>query len=68
MARRLLERGASMTVRASLRKFLDWCDAPAWHEAHNVTPAEWARTFPDKGWVNAEALRLAEARVHMENQ
>src|SRR5258705_3034800 len=26
MARRLLERGASTTARASLRKFLDWCE------------------------------------------
>jgi hypothetical protein len=58
MARSLLERGASATVRASLRKFLDWCETPAWHEARNVTPAEWARTFPDQGWVNSEALEL----------
>lgn len=61
MARRLLERGASVTARASLRKFLDWCETPRWHEARNVTPAEWARTFPDEGWVNMEALRLLES-------
>jgi predicted RNA-binding protein with RPS1 domain len=61
MARRLLERGASATVRASLRKFLDWCETPAWHRALDVTPAEWGKTFPEKGWVNAEALRLVEA-------
>lgn len=61
MARRLIERGASTTVRASLRKFLDWRERPAWHEAREVTPAEWARTFPDQGWVNAEALRVVEA-------
>jgi hypothetical protein len=60
MARRLLERGASATVRASLRKFLDWCETPGWHRALDVTPAEWGRTFPEKGWVNAEALRLIE--------
>jgi hypothetical protein len=58
MARRLLERGASTTVRASLRKFLDWRETPGWHEAHDVTPTEWGRTFPDQGWVNVEALRL----------
>jgi hypothetical protein len=58
MARQLLERGASTTVRASLRKFLDWCETPRWHLAHKVTPAEWGRTFPEKSWVNAEALRL----------
>ena len=61
ITRRLLQRGASITIRASLRKFLDWCETPRWHEARNVTPAEWARTFPDHGWVNAEALRLVES-------
>lgn len=62
MARRLLEVGASRTVRASLRKFLDWCETPGWHVAREVTPAEWGRTFPDKGWVNAEALKVAEEK------
>jgi hypothetical protein len=61
MAGRLLESGASTTVRASLRKFLDWCETPGWHEARDVMPAEWGRTFPDKGWVNAEALRLLDS-------
>jgi hypothetical protein len=61
MARRLIDGGASTTVRASLRKFLDWCETPGWHEAPNVTPTEWGRTFPDKGWVNTEALRLLES-------
>jgi hypothetical protein len=58
MARMLLERGAKTDVRVSLRKFLDWCDTPRWHVARDVTPAEWAQTFPDKGWVNDESLRL----------
>ncbi|HTH48122.1 MAG TPA: ankyrin repeat domain-containing protein [Candidatus Limnocylindria bacterium] len=62
MARQLVERGAATTVRASLRKFLDWCATPRWHEAHDVTPAEWGRTFPDQGWVNAEALRVMEGQ------
>jgi hypothetical protein len=61
MAHRLLARGASATVRASLRKFLDWRETPGWHEARNVTPAEWGCTFPEKGWVNAEALRLLQS-------
>ena len=60
MARKLLGRGASTTVRASLRKFLDWCETPSWHQALNVTPAEWGLTFPDKGWVNAEALQFVQ--------
>jgi hypothetical protein len=61
MARKLLERRALTTVRASLRKFLDWCETPGWHKALDVTPAEWGKTFPEKGWVNAEALRLLES-------
>ena len=61
MARKLVERGASTSVRASLRKFLDWCETPRWHEGREVTPAEWGRTFPDKGWVNQKALRVAES-------
>ena len=61
MARKLLERGALTSVRASLRKFLDWCENPRWHSALNVTPWEWGRTFPEKGWVNVEALRLVES-------
>lgn len=61
MARRLLARGASTAVRASLRKFLDWRETPRWHEARNVTAAEWGRTFPEKDWVNAEALQLVES-------
>ena len=59
MARKLVEQGAELGARASLRKFLDWCDTPRWHQARDVTPAEWGRTFPEKGWVNKEALELA---------
>ena len=54
----LLERGASHDVRASLRKFLDWREQPRWHEARDVTAAEWGHGFPERGWVNEAALRL----------
>ena len=56
--RTLLGRGAATDVRASLRKFIDWCEEPRWHEARDVTAAEWARGFPERGWVNTAALRL----------
>jgi hypothetical protein len=56
--RALLERGARADVRASLRKFLDWCEEPRWHVARDVTAAEWGRGFPDQGWVNTAALRV----------
>jgi hypothetical protein len=62
MAKKLLERGALVEARASLRKFLDWCEEPRWHVARDVTAAEWARGFPDQGWVNKEALRLVDAK------
>ena len=58
MTRALLERGADKEARASLRKFLDWIETPHWHEARNVTAAEWGREFPEKNWINTEALRL----------
>jgi hypothetical protein len=61
MARALLARGASPSLRASVRKFLDWCETPGWHEARDVTPAEWGRDFPERSWVNTEALRLVGA-------
>ena len=58
MVKALLERGALTTVRTSLRKFLDWRETPGWHETHNLTPAEWARSFPEQSWVNGQGLRL----------
>lgn len=60
MARALLGRGASPNFRTSLRKFLDWREVPGWHVARDVTPAEWGRGFPEKSWVNREALRLVD--------
>lgn len=61
MARTLLARGADPSIRCNLRKFLDWCAEPRWHEARDVTAAEWARTFPDQSWVNVAAVRLVES-------
>lgn len=58
MTRTLLERGANVEIRATLRKFLDWIDHPRWHEARNVTAAEWARDFPERNWVNRAALAM----------
>jgi len=60
MTRTLLERESRKGARASLRKFLDWIENPHWHEARDVTPADWGRGFPEKRWVNAEALRLLD--------
>lgn len=58
MARVLLARGASPQLRTTLRKFLDWRAEPGWHEAVDVTPAQWAEGFPEKNWINQSALQL----------
>ena len=58
MAKALIRNDAKPTFRASLRKFLDWQETPGWHQAANVTPAEWGQGFPEKSWVNSEALEL----------
>ncbi len=60
MTRALLDRGARKEVRATLRKFLDWIATPHWHQARDVTAAEWGHSFPERRWVNTEALRLLE--------
>jgi len=60
MAHTLLERGADQSVRVNLRKFLDWIEEPHWHRAQNVTAQEWGHTFPERKWVNREALRLLD--------
>jgi hypothetical protein len=60
MARELLARGAARDARASLRKFIDWCEEPRWHVARNVTAAEWASGFPDRSWVTHAAAELLQ--------
>ena len=52
----LLKAGADPRLRANIRKFLDWREHPEWHLARDVTAAEWGRTFPEKSWVNQDAL------------
>lgn len=60
MARRLLDAGADINTRVNLRKYLDWREEPGWHIARNVTPLEWAAGFPERGWVNQEAVGMIE--------
>lgn len=58
MTHALLRSDADPHLRASPRKFLDWREKPAWHEARDVTPREWARGFPERDWVNPAAAAL----------
>lgn len=60
MGRRLLDLGADIHVRVTLRKYLDWREEPGWHIAKNVTPLEWAADFPERGWVSREIVSLIE--------
>ena len=62
MGRRLLELGADVNIRANLRKFLDWRDEPGWHIRNNVTPLEWAKDFPIRGWINKEIVTMIETQ------
>jgi hypothetical protein len=62
MIKRLLDLGADPGVRVNLRKYMDWCEEPRWHVARNVTPLEWAATFPERGWVNQEGIKIIENR------
>lgn len=63
MARRLLDLGADIHVQVNLRKFLDWTEKPGWFISQNVTPLEWAATFPVKSWVNQAAVGMIEAQL-----
>jgi hypothetical protein len=49
-----LELGADVRVRVNP-------ETPGWHIAKNVTPLEWAADFPEKGWVNPEAVGMIES-------
>ena len=60
MVHRLLDLGADIHVRVTLRKYLDWREQPGWHIARNVTPLEWAADFPERGWVSQEAVSMIE--------
>ncbi|MDP9042824.1 MAG: ankyrin repeat domain-containing protein [Bacteroidota bacterium] len=60
MVQRLLDLGADIHVRVNLRKYLDWREEPGWHIAKNVTALEWAAGFPERSWVNQEAIRIIE--------
>lgn len=60
MVKRLLELGAKINIAVNLRKYLDWRDEPGWYIAKNVTPLAWALNFPEKGWVNQEAVSIIE--------
>lgn len=58
MARILLEHGASLDVRANLRKSLRFVEDETEHRYLNVTPFEFGTQFHDQDWVNPLVLKL----------
>ncbi len=58
VARLLLDAGADVTVRASLRKELRFVDDETLHEYRDVTPLEWGEQFHDQDWVSPAVMAL----------
>jgi ankyrin repeat protein len=62
--RLLLDRGADVSVRASLRhQREEGHGGGTLREYRDVTPREWGQRFADKIFVSRESLRLIEARA-----
>jgi Ankyrin repeat len=67
MTRLLLEHGAEVNARASLRKELHpGYEIPGVHVYLDVTPLGWGRQFVFKDLVNSAALRMIEERGGVE--
>ena len=62
VARWLLDHGAGVNARASIRKELAFSRDPSPHEYRDVTPIGWGRRFHDQGMVSQGALRLIAER------
>lgn len=58
LTRKLLDRGADGSIRASLRKALRFVLDESMHEYRDVTAREWGERFHDRDWVNPAALAL----------
>jgi len=59
--RLLLDHGANVNARASLRKALRFVDDESEHQYRNVTPRSWGERFHNRQWVNQPALRAVIA-------
>jgi hypothetical protein len=56
--RLLLEHGADVNIRASLRKRLRFVEDETERQYRDVDALEWGEQFQDQDWVNREAMRL----------
>jgi hypothetical protein len=57
-ARLLLDHGADLNIRASLRKELRFVDDETMHQYRGVTPLSWGERFHDQDWVSKPVMRL----------
>ena len=62
-ARLLLDHGADLEVRASLRKRLRFVEDESMHIYRNVTPLEWGEQFHDQDWVSKPVMVLLAERA-----
>ncbi|MDA7867192.1 ankyrin repeat domain-containing protein, partial [Verrucomicrobia bacterium] len=58
MARRLLDAGVDVNVRASLRKGIRFSDDPEIVEYRDVTPLGWGKQFHSRDFVSSAAMAL----------
>ncbi len=62
LARLLLDCGATIDVRASLRKQLIGVRDESLHEYRDVTPRGWGSAFHDQDFVNPAVMQLLAER------
>ncbi len=61
-AKLLLDHGADVNVRASIRRLFKEDGKELWKEFRNVTPLSWGDAYPSKILVSEPAVRMIEAR------
>jgi Ankyrin repeat len=62
-ARLLLDHGADLNLRASLRKRLRFAEDETMHEYRDVTPFAWGQRFRNQDWVSPSVMRLVAEQV-----
>lgn len=61
-AKLLLDHGAELNVRASIRRLFEEGDQKLWKEFRDLTPLSWGDIYPGKILVSQPAMRMIEER------
>ena len=61
-AKLLLDRGAHVNIRASIRRMFKENGEMIWREFHDLTPLSWGDAYPAKILVNRQAMRMIAER------